>query len=92
VIVQNDPDNQRMTNTIIAQITTNVARAGEPTQLLIEISTPDGALTGLLHDSLISCNNLATIEQTRINRVIGSRSPSLLAQMDLCLKAALGLP
>jgi mRNA interferase MazF len=92
VIVQNDPDNQRMTNTIVAQITTNVARAGEPTQLLVEVGTPDGALTGLLHDSIISCNNLATIEQTRIQRVIGSLSAALQAQVDDCLKEAFGLP
>ena len=32
VIVQIDADNQRLTNTIVAQITTNLSRSGEPTQ------------------------------------------------------------
>ena len=92
LIVQNDHDNQRMANTIVAQITTNLQRASEPTHLLIEIATPDGAETGLLHDSVVSCNNLATIEQTLIAKVIGSLSPTLLSQADACLKAALALP
>jgi len=50
-----------MAATILAQITTNLARAGEPTHLLIEASTIEGQHTGLLHDSLVSCNNLVTV-------------------------------
>ena len=34
LIVQNDRDNQRLTNTIVALITKNVSRVHEPTQLL----------------------------------------------------------
>jgi hypothetical protein len=41
------------------------------------------------HDSLVSCNNLATIEQALIHRTIGALSPTLLLQLDACLKAAL---
>jgi mRNA interferase MazF len=40
--VQNDTDNQRLTNTIVAQITTNLKRATEPTHVLIEVSTIEG--------------------------------------------------
>jgi mRNA interferase MazF len=58
LVVQNDPDNARMAATILAQITTNLARVGEPTHLLIESSTTEGQQSGLLHDSLVSCNNL----------------------------------
>ena len=41
VVVQNDRDNARMKNTIIAQITSNVGRALEDTQLLIDQAHPD---------------------------------------------------
>ena len=58
LIVQNDRDNGRLDNTILAQITTNVRRAHEPTQLLIERSTPEGQQADVLHDSVVSCNNL----------------------------------
>ena len=42
LVVQNDADNARMAATILAQITTNLTRAGEPTHLLIEASTVEG--------------------------------------------------
>lgn len=92
VIIQNDADNQKLANTGIAQITGNLGRVGDKSHLLIEFATPDGQQSGLLHDSVVSCNNLATIEQNLIDRVIGSLSPPLLQQVNACLKAALELP
>jgi mRNA interferase MazF len=66
VVVQSDSYNQRIRNTIIAQITTSLRRSNDPSHLLIEAATSDGRHAGLLHDSVISCINLATIEDTRI--------------------------
>jgi mRNA-degrading endonuclease toxin of MazEF toxin-antitoxin module len=45
----------------------------------------------LLHDSLVSCNNVATIEQGLISKVIGSLPAAVMAKVDDCLKVALGL-
>ena len=92
LVVQNDADNVRLTNTIVVQITSNSRSAHEPTHLLIEVGTPEGIQSGLLHDSLISGNNLATIEQTLIARTIGSLSAATMARVNDCLKAALDLP
>ena len=91
LVVQNDTDNARMAATILAQITTNLARAGEPSHLLIDASTKEGQSSGLLHDSLVSCNNLITIELSRVHKVIGDLPPSAMQKVDDCLKAALGL-
>lgn len=91
LVVQNDRDNQRLTNTIVVQITSNLRRADEPTHLLIELVTPEGRQSGLLADSVVSCVNLATIHEGRIDRVIGSLPPSLMARVDACLRAALQL-
>jgi mRNA interferase MazF len=91
LVVQNDRDNGRLTNTIVAQITSNTRRAHEPTHLLIEVGTPEGAQSGLLADSLVSCVNLATIGINRLGRTIGHLSPPLLANVDACLRAALQL-
>ncbi len=91
LVVQNDADNSRIAATIVAQITTNLARASEPSHLLIEASTEEGRSSGLLHDSLVSCNNLITIELTWVHKVIGHLSPSAMQKVDDCLKAALGL-
>ncbi len=38
LVVQNDRDNARMTNTIVAQISGNTARVNEATQHLIELA------------------------------------------------------
>jgi mRNA interferase MazF len=92
LIVQNDRDNQRLTNTIVVLITKNLSRVHEPTQLLIDVATPDGQQSGLNQDSAVTCGNLFTVVQTKIRRVIGSLPASAMAQIDACLKAALELP
>ena len=66
--------------------------ATEPTQLLIDPGTPDGRSSGLAYPSAIKCEDLYTISQADVLRKLGSIPPSLLAQVDTCLKAALGLP
>jgi mRNA-degrading endonuclease toxin of MazEF toxin-antitoxin module len=92
LIIQNDEDNKKLGNTVIAQITSTLRRAGDKSHVLVSASTPDGRQAGLLHDSLISCNNLATIEQPLIAKVIGSLTDALMRQVDDCLKAALQIP
>jgi mRNA interferase MazF len=92
VIVQNDEDNRKLANTMIVQITTNLARIGDKSHFLIDVATADGQKTGLLHDSLVSCNNLATIEQKLIAQIIGSLSGAHLNELNGCLKESLGIP
>jgi len=92
LVVQADTYNQKMANTIIAQITTNLRRVGDKAHLLIDIATPEGQQSGLLHDSLVSCSNLATVDPSRIDKVIGSLSDRMMKQIDASLRAALGIP
>jgi mRNA interferase MazF len=92
LVVQNDRDNLRLTNTIVVQISSNTRRAHEPTHLLIEVASAAGKRSGLLGDSVVSCVNLVTIHEGRIERTIGSLPPSVMTRIDDCLKVALGLP
>lgn len=92
VVVQSDVYNRRLRNTMVAQITTNLKRAGDPAHLLIEVATPDGIASGLLHDSVVSCINLVTLDETRVERVIGHLPPAVMQRLDACLKIVLGLP
>jgi mRNA interferase MazF len=92
LVVQSDHNNSRLNETIVAAITSNVSRSHEPTQLLIEIATPDGAASGLLQDSVVRCERLQSIPQSAIRRTVGRLSPALMLQIDDCLKAALGIP
>lgn len=91
LVVQNDRDNGRLTNTIVAMISGNLRHAGERTQLLIDPDTPEGSSSGLHGRSVVKCNNLATIRQQDVQRIIGRLAPALLNSLDECLKAALEL-
>jgi mRNA interferase MazF len=91
VVVQADAYNQKMANTVVAMITTNLSRATEPTHLLIDVTTPEGQQAGLLHTSVVNCNTLTTVRQDEVLRVLGSLPAALMQQIDQCLKVALAL-
>lgn len=91
LVIQADTYNQRMHNAVVAEITSNTQRANDPAHLFIDITTADGQTTGLIRDSLISCVNLATLHESRCEKIIGHLSSSLMAQVEQCLKAALEL-
>ena len=58
VVVQAHMYNQSERHLIVAEITSNLTRAAEPVNLLIEILTPDGQATGLAQDSVQSSRAL----------------------------------
>lgn len=91
LVIQNDRDNSRLMNTIVAMITSRIHRSGEPTQVLIDLSTPDGQRTGLHRTSVVNCANLFTVEQAKILHTVGKLSVALMQQVDVALKAALEL-
>jgi mRNA-degrading endonuclease toxin of MazEF toxin-antitoxin module len=92
LVIQNDRDNARMSKTIVAQITTNIRRAGENTQLLIDPGHTDWMQSGLKRSSVVNCTNLATIDQSDIRRIFGSLSPATMRQINDCLRSALAIP
>jgi mRNA interferase MazF len=72
LVVQCDANNARLKDLIVAVITRTTAHVTEPTQLLIDINTPLGRQTNLLHTSAAKCEHLVTIEQRLIIRRIGA--------------------
>ncbi len=91
LVVQSDQNNPRFNETIIAAITSNTSRTHEPHQLLIDITTPDGAGSGLLHNSAVRCERLHTIPQADVRRTIGRLSDDLMSQMNACLRSSLDI-
>ncbi len=89
IVVQNDRDNVRLRKTVVAAITGNLKRVGDPSHFLIDSATPEGASAGIRTRSVASCNNLFTVEQTAIQKVVGHLSDVLKQQLNDCLKAAL---
>src|SRR4051794_6026381 len=66
VIVQADVYNQRIAKTVVAMVTGNLARRNDAAHLYVDPATADGASSGLRAPSLVSCNNLFTVDQEDI--------------------------
>ena len=92
VVVQSDVYNSRMRHAIVAEITKNLGAVGDPSCLLIDITTTEGKASGLTQNSVVGCLFLATVAESRISTPIGKLSAPIMQQIDNCLKAALGLP
>jgi mRNA interferase MazF len=92
LVVQADVWNDRLDDTILALITSSKRRMiGSKTQLLIDITNPDGKLTGLAMNSVVQCENLVTRDQSLIRSKLGELSNEMMQQIDACLRAALSL-
>jgi|SRR5581483_10017056 len=93
LVVQTDVRNARLTETIVALVTTNLSHIGhDVTQFLIDIRTPDGRASGLRRDSAVRCGKLYTVHESHVQMKIGSLSMALMAKANDCLRAALELP
>lgn len=91
LVVQSDSLNTILRETIIAEITSNLAHAGKPHLVLIDITTPDGSASGLLSSSAVRCERLHVIPQSDVRKTIGSLSASAMKFVDACLKSALSI-
>jgi mRNA interferase MazF len=70
-VVQADGLNSGINQIIVAMITTNLAKAAHQSRVLISVSSPAGRQTGLKNDFLIATDNLTTILESKLGRVIG---------------------
>jgi mRNA interferase MazF len=91
LVVQADFYNQRITNVLLAAITGNLSRSSDAAHLLIDVSTPGGKLTGLSHNSLVSCLNIATVPASTIGVKLGELDAAMMREVDVCLTAALSI-
>jgi mRNA-degrading endonuclease toxin of MazEF toxin-antitoxin module len=93
VVVQEDGGNARLTNTVVAIITRNLQHCGsDPAQVLVDLGTPEGQLSGLRTNSAVTCRNLFTIHERLIHKKIGFLPSLLMQQVNAALKVALELP
>ena len=82
LIVQADDLETNLPQIIVAMITSNLSKKAHPSRILVELSTPAGKQSGLLSDSLVATDNLATLHEKFIDRKLGS-----LPDMDEVEKA-----
>ena len=88
LIVQADNLETGLPQVIVAMITSRVFRASHPSRVLIEQSIPVGQQSGLLADSVVMTDNLATVAEAAIDRVIGILP---MADVDSALRHTLKL-
>ena len=89
LVVQADGLGTALPQVVLAMITTNLARAGHPSRVLVPLSTPAGLASGLLADSVIMTDNLATVLEKAVHSVIGVIPD--MADVDVALLHTLAL-
>ena len=72
LVVQADDLHTGLQQVIIAMITSNLLRLGHPSRVAISIHSPEGELAGLISDSVIVTDNLATVRETEISHCLGA--------------------
>lgn len=88
LVVQTDNLQSGLPQVIIAMISSQMSRAGHPSRVTIVQSSAEGLQSGLLADSVVMTDNLATVIESAIHRVIGSIS---MEGVDTSLRHTLGL-
>ena len=88
LIVQRDDLNSGISQVIVCMITSKIFRANHPSRVKVLLSSSEGRDSGLLADSVVVTDNLATIASLAIDRVIGILP---LANVDPALRHTLGL-
>jgi mRNA interferase MazF len=88
VIVEADDLQTDLPQVIVSMISGRTFRAGHPSRVSIPVSTTEGRKSGLLTDSVVMTDNLATITEAAIDRIIGELP---MLGIDMALRHTLGL-
>jgi mRNA interferase MazF len=89
LVVQADDPGAGLPQLIVAMITSNMARAGHAGRVALKRGSSQGRQAGILMDSVIMTDNLATIREAEIDRAIGSLPD--MTEVHQALKHTLGL-
>jgi mRNA interferase MazF len=79
-----------LAQTIVAMISSNLARRGHPSRVFVSLNSVEGKASGLKLDSVIMTDNLATVLDSEMDSVLG-RLPEMKT-VDAALKHTLELP
>lgn len=88
LIVQADDLSTGLPQVIVAMITSQMSRVGHRSRVPIVRPSPESRQSGLLTDSVVVTDNLATIAEAAIYRLIGSLP---MMNVDSALRYTLGL-
>ncbi len=88
LVIQADRLQTGIAQVIVAMITSRMFRAGHPSRVTVVRETPLGKQSGLLADSVVMTDNLATVQEAAVDRIVGAIP---MAAVDAALRHTLGL-
>lgn len=89
LIVQADNLNTGIRQVIVALITSNIPRGGHPSRLILRNDSAEFAASGLKTDSVLVTDNLATVRESFIDKMLGTFTKKEL--IDTALAHTFGL-
>jgi len=72
LVVQADDLTTGLPQTIIAMSTSNIARAGQTSRVTLLLRSDEGQQAGILMDSIVMTDNLATVRDSEVDRRLGT--------------------
>jgi mRNA interferase MazF len=88
LVVQDETVETGLSQRVVVQITSNLERTGD-TRVPVRKNSPDGQAMGILSDSVIVADHLATVLPREIDKVIGHCN--CMPEVETALKRVLGL-
>lgn len=85
IIIQNDIGNKYSPTTMIAIITTRKTKAKLPTHFWLSKDC------GLPKNSMVECEQIRTIDKSRLKNYVGTISGDDIKSLNRCLKDSLGI-
>ena len=89
LVLQRDNLSSGLEQTIVAMISSNLARRGHPSRVFISAASDEGRATGVRLDSVVMTDNLATVLEREIDSALGRLQD--IATVDAALTHTLGL-
>jgi mRNA interferase MazF len=89
IVVQADNLKSGLPQIILAMISSNLARGGHPSRVIVNRTSPDGQQMGLRTDSIVVTDNLATVLESEVDRLLGHMPD--MTPVDDALRHTLGL-
>ena len=85
LIIQHDICNRSAPTTIVAVITTRKTKANLPTHIWLN------AECGLPKESMVECEQIRTLDKTRLKKCMGQVSDEVMREIDKGLKISLAV-
>jgi mRNA interferase MazF len=89
LVLQRDELNNGLAQTIVAMISSNLARRGHASRIFVSRDSAEGKAAGLRLDSMIMTDNLTTVFETEMDSTLG-HLPNMKT-VDAALKHTLAL-